>query len=217
MAKMFLGDRFTHFCYAQSDPESNVLSTPLLGVEVMVSSFNIRRFRGQSGFASWLILENMSVEVLERLLGSFSVVVKGLLFKIRFSELVSGTSGPFIADFFQEKMTVYRRLGYRVGILCDVDIDILNLMADRWLYYQENLDVLVINVNSCARPYNLLVLYVVATLVRLGVSSNKLVVPFCTPNPAVLDVYNLKGWLVNEKNVCDDHCWSYLPTCGMRY
>lgn len=214
---MFLGDRFTHFCYAQTVPDTNILTTPLLGVEVMVSSFNIRRFRVQSGFAGWLILENMSVEVLDRLLSAYSVVVKGLLFKIRFSELVSGISGPFIADFFLEKMAVYRRLGYQVGILCDVDLDILNLTTDRWLYYQEKLDVMVVDVNRCARPYSLLVLYVIGTLVRLGVCSNKLVVPFCTPNPAVLDVYNLRGWLVNEKNVCEDHCWSYLPTCGMRY
>lgn len=214
---MFLGDRFTHFCYAQTVPDTDILTTPLLGVEVMVSSFNVRRFRIQSGFASWLILENMSVDVLDRLLVSYAVVVKGLLFKIRFSELVSGTSGPFIADFFVEKMALYRRLGYQVGILCEVDLNILNLVADRWLYYQEKLDVMVIDVNRCARPYNLLVLYVVATLVRLGVSSNKLVVPFCVPDPAILDVYNLRGWLVNERNVCDEHCWSYLPTCGMRY
>lgn len=214
---MFIGDRFTHFCYAQTEPDTGALVTPLLGVEVMVSSFNIHRFRVQSGFAGWLILENMSVDILVQLLSSYAVVVKGLLFKIRFSELVSGGSSHFIADFFLEKMAVYRRLGYQVGILCDVDLDILNLTVDRWLYYQGKLDVFVVNVNRCARPYSLLVLYVIGTLIRLGVCSNKLVVPFCLPDPAVLDVYNLRGWLVNEKNVLEDNCWVYLPAYGMRY
>lgn len=214
---MFSTDRFTHFSFAYHWEEEKVMVCPVVGTEVMVSAFHLQQYRTKAGFSCWLIMDSMSNQVIESYLQLYGETVKGLLFRVKLSNWVSSASSNFIAGWFEEWGRVYRSRGYSLGILCDVDWNQINSPTHRWLHYHQWLDVVILKVNKSGGPYCLLILYAIGFLVRLGIASNKIVAPFAFPNPATLDVYNLKGWLVNYQDVMKYCCWDYLPSYGMMF
>jgi len=194
-----------------------VLVTPVEGTEVMVSPFHLQNYKTKAGFSCWLILENMSREIIESYLRLHGESIRGLLFRLSLSDWVSSVSSPYIAQWFEEWSQVYRTRGYYVGVLCEVDWNQVMTDSPRWFYYQTLLDVVILKVNKSSASYSCLLLYVIGLLVRMGIASNKLVVPFSLPSPTTLDVYNLKGWVVTYQDVMKHGCWQYLPAYGMMF